>query len=73
MLFAFCDSPPTPPPLPLSLGLDGFRKGLLSLDASDGLCPQVVLTAVGLPVLRRAEGWPILVVLAERIGAKVAK
>lgn len=72
-LFAFHDSPPAPSSLPLPLGLGGFRKGFLSLGASSRLCPQVVLAAVGPPVLGGAEGWPVLVFLAKRIGAKVAK
>lgn len=64
-LFAFRDSPPAPPFLPLPLGLHGFREGFLSLGASSRLCPQVMLVAVRPPILGGAEGCPILVFLAK--------
>lgn len=72
-LFAFGDPPPTLPSSPLALRRPGLWKGLLSLGTSNRLCPQVMLTAVGPPILGIAESCPILVFLAKRIGAKVAK
>ena len=72
-LFAFCDPAPAPSPPPPALGLGGLRAGLLSLGTSGRLCPQVVLRAERPPVLGGAEGRPVLVVLAEGIGAEVAK
>lgn len=72
-LFAFRDPPPTPPFPPLALGPHGFWKAFLSLGTSARLCPQVMLTAVGPPILGAAEGRPVLVFLTEGIGAEVAK
>lgn len=72
-LFAFCDSSPTPSSLPLPLWLQWFWKRFLSLGTSCRFCPQVMLRAVGLPILGGTEGSPILVFLTEWVGAQVAK
>lgn len=72
-LFAFRDPAPTPPSPPPPLGLAGPRAGLLGLGAPSWLRPEVVLTAVGPPILRGAEGCRVLVLLAEGVGAEVAE
>lgn len=71
-LFAFHDPPMPPTPTPPPLQLQGLQA-LLSAGAADGLCPWVMLAAVPTPILGGAEGRPVLVLLAKRIGAKVAK
>lgn len=73
VLFALRDPPPAPPPPPPALGPPGLGEGALGLGTGRRLGPRVVLAAVGAPVRGGAQGGPVLVLLAERVGAQVAK
>lgn len=71
-LFAFRDPPPAPPPPPPPpLGPRGLWAGLCG--SGGGLCARVMLAAAGPPIWGGAKGCPVLVLLAERVGAEVAE